>query len=583
MNQINKTEIRLKDQINSDTQVFDLKVDLLEYMQQSVFKDRKKYDIEHKFHLNDIGKQDVLLLQVPNINESGYYAGIAALKAWINKNEPQFKVEIIDPVIDYFFLNPPDRQGEFFNLFNTYSKQGQYHLLYNHKETFDIVNGFVNRYIEKTEARIIGFSIIDGNIDASLAIAKLVKEKFPNIKIIFGGNGVECLDFGRLPNSNYKTNEYDFIDAIARGDGEITFVELLKSDWSESSLLEIKGLVWRLNGVWIHNGFRPNIDMNIVPIPDFSSLEDNYYYKSVYQDTIPIVMSRGCPFRCSFCSVPDYIPEYRYRTTDSVVEEMKAWVAKGKKYFFCQDSIINGNAVWFKELCEKIISSGLADQHITFGGNTRLQANMRDLDTMRLYRRAGLTKMINGFESASEPVLRHMKKYTNMDGVREIFENVRKINKEVDESYPPENKVHLKFGMQLIIGYLNESEEDFQKTIDFVKEYHDVIEEIITCSAFLIHEPLRKRWVEDEKQYLEYINGVNFSTKYNTPMDRLDRLDRIEKLFKKIGIPYSIYNRGLYLELKEEQEKKEKEKMEEERRKKDEEFFAQFPELKELT
>lgn len=567
----NKTETRLKDQINSNTQVFDLKIDLLEYMQQSVFKDRKRYDVEHKFHLDDIGEQDVLLLQVPNINESGYYAGIAALKAWLNKNEPQFKVAIIDPVIDYFFLNPPDRQGEFFNLFNTYSKQGQYHLLYNHKETFDIVNGFVNRYIEKTKARIIGFSIIDGNIDASLAIAKLVKNAFPDIKIVFGGNGVECLDFGRLPNSNYKTKEYDFIDAIGRGDGEITFAELLKSDWSETSLLEIKGLVWRLNGVWIHNGFRPNIDMNIVPIPDFSSLEDNYYYKSVYQDTVPIVMSRGCPFRCSFCSVPDYIPEYRYRTTDSVIEEMKAWVAKGKKYFFCQDSIINGNAVWFKELCEKIISSGLADQHITFGGNTRLQANMRDLDTLRLYRRAGLTKMINGFESASEPVLRHMKKYTNMDGVREIFENVRKVNKEVAETYPPEWVVPLKFGMQLIIGYLNESEEDFQKTMDFVKEYHDVIEEIVTCSAFLIHEPLRKRWVEDEKQYLEYINGVNFSTKYNTPMDRLNRLDRIEKLFKEIGIPYSIYNRGLYLELKEEIQKK-----------KDEEFFAEFPELKEF-
>lgn len=570
-----KSEQRLKEQINSNTEVFDLKVDLLEYMQQSVFKERnKKYEkVEHKFHFEDIEEQDVLLLQVPNINESGYYAGIVALKSWIDKNEPQFKVAIIDPVIDYFFLNPPDRQGEFFNLFNTYSKQGQYHLLYNHKETFDIVNGFVNRYIEKTKPKFIGFSIIDGNIDATLAIAKLVKEKYPNIKILLGGNGVEVLNFGRLPNSNYKIEEYQFIDAIIRGDGEITFTEILKSDWSEESLLQIKGLIWRLNGVWIHNGFRPNIDMNIVPIPDFSSLEDNYYYKSVYHETIPIVMSRGCPFRCSFCSVPEYIPEYRYRTTDSVVEELKAWVAKGKRYFFCQDSIINGNAVWFKELCEKIIASGLADGDtpITFGGNTRLQANMRDLDTMRLYRRAGLTKMINGFESASEPVLRHMKKYTNLDGVREIFENVRIINKEVRDTYPVSNKVPLKFGMQLIVGYLNEGEEDFQKTLDFVKEYHDVIDEIITCSAFLIHEPLLKRWRDDEKQWIEFINGVNFSTKYNTPMDRLDRLDRAEQLFKTLKIPYSIYNRGLYLELKDEIEKK-----------KSEEFFNQYPELRDL-
>jgi hypothetical protein len=107
--------------------------------------------------------------------------------------------------------------------------------------------------------------------------------------------------------------------------------------------------------------------------------------------------------------------------------------------------------------------------------------------------------------------------------------------------------------MQLIIGYLNESEMDFQKTLDFIEEFHDVMDEITTCSAFLIHEPLRKRWLE-EGQYLEYINGVNFTTKFNTPQDRLDRLDRAEELFKKIGIPYSIYNRGLYMELKDEKE-----------------------------
>jgi hypothetical protein len=56
-------------------------------------------------------------------------------------------------------------------------------------------------------------------------------------------------------------------------------------------------------------------------------------------------------------------------------------------------------------------------------------------------------------------------------------------------------------------------------------------------------------------------------------MDRLDRLERAEELFKKIGIPYSIYNRGLYLELKEEQEKKKKELEEEE-------FYNLYPDLK---
>jgi radical SAM superfamily enzyme YgiQ (UPF0313 family) len=542
--QVSKTEKRIKEQLDSGTEVVDVKVDLLQYMRQQQRAKTNKLKVDHKFHFEDITEQDCLLLQVPNINESGYYSGIVALRTYINKFHPDLRVEIIDPVIDYFFLNPPDKQSEFFNLFNTYSKQGQYQLFYNHKEISDIAYGFVGRYIEKANPAFLGFSIIDGNIDASLAIANLIKKKYPHIKILFGGNGVEVLDFGRLPNTNYKTAEYTFVDAFSRGDGEITFVEILKSDWSEESLMKINGLVWNCNNVFIHNRPRQNVDMDSLPFPDYSPLEDNYYYKSVYQHNVPLVMSRGCPYRCSFCSVPDFIPEFRYRNVDNVIDEIEYWVAKGETNFFCHDSIINGNAKWLRTFCEKIIEKGL---NITWGGNMRLQSVMRDIDTMRLYRRAGLTKMITGFESASEPVLEHMKKYTDMDGVRQIFENVRQINTEFEWK--------MEFAMQLIIGYLNETEEDFQKTLDFIEEYYDTMSEILTCSAFLIHQPLLIRWRDTEQQWIEYINGVNFSTKYNTPMDRLDRLERSEELFKKIGIPYSIYNRGLYLELKEEQER----------------------------
>lgn len=562
VSQVERVEIRLGDQMKSGVNVFDVKVDLLQYMRQTERSKHSKIKIEHKFNFEDITEQDALLLQVPNINESGYYSGIVALKSYIDKFHPDLRVAIIDPVIDYFFLNPPDKKGEFFNLFNTYSKQGQFEILYKHQEIFDITYGFVCRYIEKAKPAFLGFSIIDGNVDASLAIAKLVKERYPNLKILFGGNGVEVLDFGRLPNSKYTTKEYTFIDGISRGDGEMTFVEIIKSDWTETSLMKIKGLVWQLNGMFIHNPMGVNIDMDSLPFPDYSSLEQNYYYKSTYQYNVPLVMSRGCPYRCSFCSVPDFIPEFRYRNVDTVIDEIKYWVNKGQTNFFCHDSIINGNPKWLKEFCEKILAN---DLKITWGGNMRLQSSMRDLDTMRLYRKAGLMKMITGFESASEPVLRHMKKYTNTDGVKEIFKNVRKIN--------TENQYPMQFAMQLIIGYLNESEEDFQKTLDFISEWHDCMAEILTCSAFLIHQPLLIRWRDTEKEWIEYINGVNFSTKWNTPADRLDRLERSEELFKKIGIPYSIYNRGLYLELKEEQDLKEKQL-------KEEEFFNLYPDLK---
>jgi radical SAM superfamily enzyme YgiQ (UPF0313 family) len=170
----------------------------------------------------------------------------------------------------------------------------------------------------------------------------------------------------------------------------------------------------------------------------------------------------------------------------------------------------------------------------------RLGKTMRDKDTIRLYRKAGLIRVITGFESASEPVLKHMKKYTNMEGVREIFQNVREVNAE--GGFP------MLFSMQLIIGYLNETRKDFLETYNFVKEYKDVMSEILTCSAFLLHEPLRKRWINEGEKFYNFENNVVYDTDYNTTLERLTWLDEIEQMFKEEGINHSVYNRGVLKE-----------------------------------
>ena len=65
-------ENRLGEQVEDGREVFDLKVDLLEYMRQNVFVERSKLKVEHQFQFETIEEQDALLIQVPNINESGY-------------------------------------------------------------------------------------------------------------------------------------------------------------------------------------------------------------------------------------------------------------------------------------------------------------------------------------------------------------------------------------------------------------------------------------------------------------------------------------------------------------------------------
>ena len=78
--EIKKTEKRLKEQIQSGKAVMDVKVDLLQYIRQQNIAVNSHIEVQHKFLFEDIEEQDCLLLQVPNINESGYYSGIVGLK-----------------------------------------------------------------------------------------------------------------------------------------------------------------------------------------------------------------------------------------------------------------------------------------------------------------------------------------------------------------------------------------------------------------------------------------------------------------------------------------------------------------------
>jgi len=505
--------------------------------------------------IKNIGKQDILVTQVPNLNEAGFFAGMANLISYIREEEKDIKIKGVDPCTDYFFSNDIDLKSEFFANFNTYAKQGTVDLS-KYKELNEIIKIF-EKYIKSIEPKFIGFGLIDGNIDASLFFAEHLKSIFPNIKIILGGCGVgllgrneDNLNLSVASNQCYDIKKYWFIDYIINGDGEKTLIELFYSNFK--NLEKIKGLIWKKNNLWQINEKRDFTNLNDAPSPDYSDFFENPYYKKFYDIAIPLTFSRGCNFRCTFCSVPTFVPIYRHRPIEKCLDEIGHWIDLHKEKFeeiewyrvgmLAHDSIMNGNPKWFEDLCNGIVERGYGDK-ITWGGNIRLMKPLADIDTLRLYSRAGIEYMVTGMESASESVLKHMKKNKNMKIVRKIFENIRQINKEAGDKENDKIRIQL----QLIIGYLNESEEDFQMTLDFIEEFHDVIYEILTCSVFSIWYPLKAQW-ESEGEYLKYYSPVVWDTKYCTTVQRMERIDRIEKLFDKLGLEYNTYHRGLMLE-----------------------------------
>ena len=151
---MNEVEKRILHQLDNDVPVTDLKIDLVQYLRQENrarnYEESMegKEEFQHQFRFETIEEQDALLMQVPNINESGYYAGVVALKSYVDKFHSELRVEIVDPIIDYFYLNPPNKESEFFQMFNTYARQGEWEELLKYQEVHDMCEGFIFKYID---------------------------------------------------------------------------------------------------------------------------------------------------------------------------------------------------------------------------------------------------------------------------------------------------------------------------------------------------------------------------------------------------------------------------------------------------
>lgn len=299
-------------------------------------------------------------------------------------------------------------------------------------------------------ADVAGITVLTASLPNSIEIIKLIKKIKPQIKVIIGGPHSTL-----LPKESLEETQADM---CVQGDGEKVIISIKKAIRGEISFSDIPGIYYRENNK-IQKG--PPIkliqDLDAIPFPSRDPVR-KYTYGREYNPKIKkgeftsIVTSRGCPFKCKFCSRNSIsMKTYRTRSAKNVLEELKELHTKGYKYIaFVDDSFLCNNKQ-AHEIFDGVIREQLDMKFIIFG--VRVDAAEEEL--FQKMKKAGVINIYFGLESGNQDVLDFYNKKTTLDKIRYAVNLSHKIG-------------FFNVG-SFILGAPIETKEHFKRTIQFAK------------------------------------------------------------------------------------------------------------------
>lgn len=361
-----------------------------------------------------------------------------------------------------------------------------------------------------SEFSVVGTSTYTTSLAASLFILKKVKERHPHIKTVMGG-GVFADDLA-LGSDNLETliREYDYVDSIILGEGEMLLLKVLNGELSHKRVVSIKDLA------------PATLGMSEVPAPDFSDLNIEDYYH------LTIEGARSCPFQCSFCSETIQWGDYRKKPTDQFTEQV---IGLARQYrnnsFFMGDSLMNP---YINPFAAKLIER---NANILYDGYLRADKPVTNRKFVKLWADSGCYRVRLGIESAASRVLDSMDKMTTPKVISDVLKTLANAG--------------IRTTTYWIVGFAGETEDDFQETLEFVREHHRYIYELEAHPYYYYpYGQVGSRLHQCFSLYPEEITDIikfkvwEIVDSNPTREERYDRLRRFSKLAGDLGLP-NIY------------------------------------------
>ncbi|MCB4790780.1 MAG: B12-binding domain-containing radical SAM protein [Elusimicrobia bacterium] len=298
---------------------------------------------------------------------------------------------------------------------------------------------------------IIGMTATTPFFRFSLELAKRLKSNFSKVPIVIGGPHISVLK----KEAFYDCFDYGFI-----GESDGSWQLFLKCIENKGDISQIKGILYREKEEVKFTG-QPDLiaDVDSIPVPARHLLKLNRYNIGTLHGTknfTTVMTSRGCPFKCIFCSTDVFGKKLRQRSIGLVIDEITSIISKFNiRHIIFLDDTLTIDKKYIMELCDNIISRKL---NITFDCGTR--ANLVDEELIKKMAEAGLIRISFGLESVDENIRRIMKKEVPLESYKKANEITNRYNIETLNS--------------CMIGLPGKTKETVRNTLHFLRSSKEI-------------------------------------------------------------------------------------------------------------
>lgn len=289
-----------------------------------------------------------------------------------------------------------------------------------HVEVYEELNAGVpyRKLLKKTDVWCL--SCMTSTAVRAYELADMIHEK-SSARVIIGGMHPTV-----LPEEAAR-----HADQVIVGEGERTILDVVEGRLTDKIIFS-----------------EPVCNLDEVPFPDYSILKTPCQAANV-------ISTRGCPYRCTFCTTSRMFAPYRQRSIENVMAEIRMYKKMGFKYMNFEDDNFTADKERAKEICRRMIAEGLTFKETFFFGRTDMA---KDPELLQLLSDAHLNRVLIGIESLNQKALNSIHKGQNIENIKAAAAACEKYK--------------IRLIASIVLGIDDDTAEDMRRSVEFAKSIH---------------------------------------------------------------------------------------------------------------